>query len=151
MNLNELVICERRPFWSIRLRQLLSDSDTGVCETRSLDECQERLVQTRSCLAVLEVHDANLVAIWNWLRVQTSDSPHPNFVVVGHRGLNQFEWSLREAGALQAIFFPRKVAQLAPIMNRCRSRYESEDQSSHDQSFIANSDLDAIWSNLPWS
>ena len=89
MNLNQLIVCEARPFWTIRIRQLLDEKETQIRESRSLPQCRSMLRVTNSCLAIVEVREDNLADVWIWTHQLTSEFGHPQVAIVGERKMNR--------------------------------------------------------------
>ena len=149
MNVNELMLCERSPFWSIRVRQAIDETQTRVREVRSLQQCSTALKASNSALAVVEITEGNLAEVCTWTRKLVDDSPHPEIVVVGDRNLQEFEWLLRESGVLHAFFSPREVHRLSSILARCKDHFHLQ-EDARAAPFVSLADFDQIWSKLPW-
>ena len=132
-----VIVCERSGRIAAALRRRLP-GHVPLLENRTLDECQQALVQWPASFVVLEL---TVGAFERTLRVLESLGrrfPQACSTVVGERKLEPFEMLLREAGAIHVLFGMRHMQELSRLAGR------------HAESFGQPATLaEEIWQRLP--
>jgi DNA-binding response OmpR family regulator len=136
-----VIVCEKTGQWAVALRRLLSPAGHRVYETRSWAECWDELARSPASLLALELTPHNDEALLKRLFDLTRRFPQARAIVVGERGLERYEWAVREAGATHAVFAPRRLAAAARLIERHLA--------------LAPQPLltlrETVWRRLPWS
>jgi hypothetical protein len=135
-----LIVCERTGKWAVALRRAAGSRAVRVHETRSLEECREEIEASPASLVALEATTGNFDEILVWLAEAWRDFPRCHVVILGHRGLQQRQWLLREAGAAHVIHSPRGVDAVLRIASR------HLDESNDEEPLTRERLLD----RLPW-
>jgi hypothetical protein len=138
---SRLIVCERVGEWAAALRVELVDSGVKVWECRRLDEAWSALAESPAAFLVVEASPSNLIELpqrVSWLR---RDFPHACAAVVADRGLADYEWSIREAGAVDFVTSLRQVQPLAGLVIRHLASVPPPAQTLAEQ----------IWASLPWA
>ena len=135
----KLIVCERSGRWAVALRRELAEAGVRVWETRTLADCRDELVANPASFAVIEL-GTNLGGLLRLLVRQPRQFPAARLAVVTDRAEADYEWLLREAGAVHFLCSPRQVAVLARLA--CR---HLADVPPPQQSFA-----ERIWMSLPW-
>src|SRR5207247_1424188 len=107
--------------------------------TRSLDECQDELAAAPASLVVLELSQGNLDGLPRHLTDWNRRFPLARAIVVAERKWEPYEWLMREAGAIDFISSPRRLAPLAGVVRRHLGRLPATLSDPAEQ----------IWSSLP--
>jgi hypothetical protein len=146
-----VIVMERTGDWAVALRRHLHESTARLIETRSLDECWQRLGEWPEALVVWELTDSNLRALIAALLSLQREFPQATAVVVAERRLVAWAELIREAGAIHFVSSPRAISAIADIVSRRASRPSSVAYGR--QSLMETNDdaLAAIWAELPWS
>ena len=113
MQLARVIVCEKTGQWAVALRRLLSPAGHRVYETRSWAECWDELARSPASLLALELTPHNGEALLKRLVELAQRFPQARAIVVGERGLERYEWALREAGATHAVFASQRLAAAA--------------------------------------
>ncbi len=119
MTLAKLIVCETTNKWAVALRrQLPRESWSGICETRSLDDCWQQALASRVSVVVLEATTVNLERLAATLPQYRAGLPHTLVVVSARRQLASAEWLLRELGAMHVVFSSRAIEPLVRMIQR---------------------------------
>ena len=113
-----LVVLERTGAWAAALRRILNASPVRLLETRSLDECRQRILQYPMVVALLELTAANAASLAAMLVQMQSQAPELRAIVVANRQLAGYENLLREAGAIHFLVSSRSLGEVAEIVRR---------------------------------
>ncbi len=136
----KLIVCERRGRWAVALRRELAEAGVRVWETRTLADCRDELVANPASFAVIEL-GANVGGLLRLLARQPRQFPRARLAVVADRARADYQWLMREAGAVHFLCSPREVAVLARLA--CRHLAEAPPP----QQTLA----ERIWAGLPWA
>jgi hypothetical protein len=135
-----LIVCERLGRWAVLLREKVAEAGVRVWETRSLADCREEIALSPASLVVIELTTNNVQELLNTVSRWPRDYPLLRWVAVADRSLADFEWLLREAGAVHFVSSPRQIAPLAQLACRHLAQIPPPPQSLTER----------IWSSLPW-
>jgi hypothetical protein len=135
----KLIVCERTGRWAVALRRELADVGVRVWETRSLADCRDELVENPASFAVIEL-GRNTAGLLRLLASQSRRFPAARLAVVADRSQADFEWLMREAGAVHFLCSPRQIGLLARLACRHLAQAPAPQQSLTER----------IWSSLPW-
>ncbi|GAG23611.1 unnamed protein product, partial [marine sediment metagenome] len=113
-----LIVCERRGRWALGLRRELADTRLRVHETRSIAECWDQLAAAPSSFVVAELTGSTAEALLERLGRLRRDFPLARVAVVSDRCAADYEWLIREAGAVHFTCSPRRVGPLARLAAR---------------------------------
>ena len=113
-----LLVCERGGQWAGALRRELAPSGVEVHETRSLAECWDALAASPASFLVVELTRAGAEELLGRLARRERDFPWAEVAVVAARALAQWQWLVREAGAVHFTCSPRQLGVLAELACR---------------------------------
>jgi len=136
-----IIVCEKTGSWATALRRALSSTRHRVHETRSLAECWRELEQSRASLIAVELTMENCETLLERLLNLTRRFPSARAIAFGSRTLRPLEYLVREAGAMDVLLSPRRMADAARLIERHMA------QATGDQLPFRQS----IWNRLPWS
>jgi hypothetical protein len=137
------VICERSGAWAVGLRREAAEAgsqDLRLYETRSLADAWAVLDQSPASFLVAELTDANGDSLAERVADMERRFPHARVTVVCERSLAQYEWLVREAGAVWFAVSPR---DLKPIVALARRHLQRAPRPPRDLA-------QQVWSSLPW-
>jgi hypothetical protein len=134
-----LIVCERWGRWAVALRRELAEVGVRVWETRTLADCVAELTESPASFVVLEL-GGQVDELLQQLTRQPRDFPLARFAVVADRALVEYQWLMREAGAVQFLCSPRRVGPLAQLACRHLAQAPPPQQSLTER----------IWTGLPW-
>ena len=138
MDSARLIICENTRRWAVWIRL---STDVRAYETRTLTDCWDQVKQSPASFLVLELTPSNIESIIEFLpRVKRSCSDAQT-AVVGNPDAGRYEWLVREAGAVEAVFSPRRLKPLTRIVRR------------HFRALLVNNEqtlTERIRERLPW-
>jgi len=134
------VICERTGAWAIGLRREAAPSGLRLYETRSLADGWAVLDQSPASFLVAELTLANTEALVNRMACLERRFPHARVAVVAERSLAEYEWLLREAGA---VWFATSPRELKPIVRLAQRHVLLAPVPPRDLA-------QQVWSSLPW-
>ena len=109
-------------------------------ETRTLEDCWRLLDDSPASLLILELTKSNAGALLERLVDLTDHWLAARAVICGERHLRQYEWIFREAGAVEALFSPRRIDQAASLVERHLSLAPQEELTFRE----------SISRRLPW-
>ena len=109
-------------------------------ESRTLEDCWRLLDESPASLLILELTKANAGALLERLVDLTDHRPSARAVICGERHLRQYEWIFREAGAVEALFSPRRIDRAASLVERHLSLAPQEELTFRE----------SVWRRLPW-
>jgi hypothetical protein len=134
-----LIVCERTGRWAVALRRELAGAGVRVWETRTLADCRNELVESPASFVVVEL-GRNVAGLLGLLARQPRQFPAARMAVVADRPLADYEWLMREAGAIHFLSSPRRVGRLARLACRHLAQVPPLPQTLTER----------IWSSLPW-
>lgn len=135
------ILCEHTGAWAIALRPPLQRLGHRVYETRSLDACWDEVAASPASLVGVEVTADNLEQVLIWMcRLRTTFAA-VRIVVLGRRGLEGYQWLLREAGAAHVVFSPREVPGVVRVVQRHLGAAPDKGASERER----------VWHRLPWA
>jgi hypothetical protein len=134
-----LIVCERTGRWAVALRRELAEAGVRVWETRTLADCFQELAESPASFAVLEL-GGDFDELLCRLARRPREFPLARLAVVADRSLADYEWLMREAGAVYFLCSPRKVGPLAQLACRHLAQVPPPQQSLTER----------IWTSLPW-
>ncbi len=111
-----------------------------IDEVRSLADCRRLLTRWPSSFVVIEVSREEMAAVLGLLVRWERDFPLARAAVVAERSLAEWQWPLREAGAVWFTASPRELAAVATIARR------HLEQAPEPRLGIA----ERLWRGLPW-
>ena len=110
-----LIVVEKTSHWAVWMR---ASVDQRVYEARNLSTCWEQLQVARSSFLAVELTASNYESIIEFLQRVRRWYGDARAAVVGDRHCCKYEWLVREAGAVEAVFSPRRLKPLARIVQR---------------------------------
>lgn len=134
-----VIVCERRGLWAAGLRRHLP-REFPISETRTLADCRHQLAAAPTSLLVVELLPTGVPGTLELLGDLGRSFPLARAVAVAARGLEPYEWVLREAGAIHFTTSPRESDVLARLAVRHVARLPAERATLAAQ----------IWDSLPW-
>jgi hypothetical protein len=135
-----LIVCERTGRWAVALRRELAEAGIRVWETRTLADCWTELAESPVSLVVLEL-GGDTTGLLGRMARQGREFPQARLAVVADRSLAEYEWLMREAGAVHFACSPRQVGTLAQLACRHLAQVPPPQQSLTER----------IWASLPWA
>ncbi len=142
MTLNaRVVVCEKGNQWAVALRRALRPTGYRVVETRSLEECWQELSGRPASFVALELVSGNAEAVIRRLLDLGRRFRHAKAVVLAGRGLESYEWVMREAGAIHVLFSSRDLSAAARLVNQYMQGVSEPAVGFHE----------AVWQELPWA
>lgn len=135
-----VIVCERSGRWAADLRRELGGG-VPLRETRSLAECWEALAEAPASLLVIELARGNMDGVLARLARLGDDFPLARAAVVADRSLADYQWLLREAGAVYFTCSPRQLAPLADLTARHLAQAPAPPPLGTTEQ---------IWASLPW-
>lgn len=142
-----LIFCERsgqwaaawRIAWRRRLRGAEPRADIRVSETRSPAECLEMIESAPAAFVVLELTAADCERALDLLFEISARYRSAAAAVAAERSMKDYQWLVRELGAVHFLVSPRELPTLAGMVERfaVRSPRELEFEES-------------VWASLPW-
>lgn len=141
------ICCERsgqwaaawRIAWSRRQRGAASHADVRLAETRSAEECLEKLIAAPATFVLLELTAANCDRTLDLL-FEISTRRGVAAAVAAERSMKDYEWIVRETGAVHFLVSPRELPALADMIERFARRIPAPELELEE----------SIWANLPW-
>jgi hypothetical protein len=134
-----LIVCEKTGRWAAALRRELAGK-ARVYETRSLPDCWDELAESPASWLVLEATEANLDNLAQRLAELPEKFRFARAMVCGERPMAAWEWLLREAGAVHAVFSPRELAPAVRFALRHLALAPRPEMSLRER----------VWESLPW-
>ena len=136
-----VVVCEKGNQWAVALRRALGPTGYRVVETRSLEECWRELGRNPASFVALELVPGNAEAVIRRLLDLGRRFHHAQAVVLAERGLESYEWVLREAGAIHVLCSPRNLSAAARLVNQYMQGVSEPALGVHE----------TVWRKLPWA
>lgn len=134
-----LIVYERTGAWALALRrELPPEIRTGP--TRSLAETWEALRRAPASFLVLELAPRQAEALLGRLLRLEREYPLARAAIVADRALADYEWLMRQAGAVHFTCSPRRLGGLAGVVGRHLAAVAPPDRGA----------LAEIWAGLPW-
>lgn len=134
-----LVVCEWTGSWAVALRRELP-AKFRLWPTRSLAEAWDVLAAAPASFLVLELSLTHAEALVGRLLRLEHDWPLARAAVVAQRSLGEYEWLMRQAGAVHFACSPRRLAGLADVACRHLAAAPQPDRDP----------LAKIRASLPW-
>ncbi|MEQ8790261.1 MAG: hypothetical protein RIC55_28455 [Pirellulaceae bacterium] len=134
------IVWEQTGCWAVALRRGGLPAGCRLIETRSLDACREEVRQTPRAMVVCEATEQNLPRVLRLLVELQATSPETRAMVVGARAMQRHESLLREAGAVHAVFSPRRLSTTNAMLQRNMPAPVCTTDSLEE----------FAWSRLPW-
>jgi len=134
-----LIVCERTGQWAVALRRELNAMGVRVWETRSLADCWDELAISPASFMIVELAD-NAGPLLRRMTRLPREYPAARVAIIADRSFVQYEWLLREAGAVHFLYSPRQVGTLAEMIGRHLAQAPITQQTLTEQ----------IWTALPW-
>ena len=136
-----VIVCERSGRWAVVLRRELADAGVRVYETRTLADCWQWLHEAPASFAVVELTAAVAEGLLCRMAGFDRELPTARLAVVAERSLAEWEWLLREAGAVHFTCSPRRLGPLARVICRHLAQVPATPQTLTER----------IWAGLPWN
>ncbi len=128
METARFIVCEKSSRWanSFRRKGVLRRSDGirggTVHETRSLQHLEDAISEYPNSFVVAELRRENGEALMLQLCEIGAGFPGVVFAVVAQRGLEAWQWPLREAGAVLFVESPRNIDGILRMAKRHLAR-----------------------------
>lgn len=136
-----VIVCEKTGQWAVALRRWLAPLGHRVYETRSWAACWDELARSPASLLALELLPQNDETLLKRLVELTRCFPQARALVVGERGLERYEWAVREAGATHVVFGPQRLSAAARLIARHLALAPQPQLTLRE----------TVWRRLPWS
>jgi len=133
-------VCERSGAWAIALRREAAPLDLHLYETRSLADGWAVLEQAPASFLVAELTLANADALLARMAGLERQFPRARVAVVAERSLAEYEWLLREAGAVWFATSPRELKPMIALVQRHMQLTPLPARDLTQQ----------VWDSLPW-
>jgi ActR/RegA family two-component response regulator len=140
MHIARIIVSEKTGYWTAVLRRAMSSTGYRIHETRSTAECWRELEQNPASLVALELTPDNCESVAGCLVELSSRFHQARAIVLGPRGMEPYEWMLREAGAAHVLFSPRYADGVARLIERHMAQAPQHQPTFHD----------SIRARLPW-
>ena len=147
--LGNLIFFERSGSWAAAWRQAWERyarraagqmPEIRTIETRSPEDCLQHLREFPAAFVVLELAAEDRDRALELLLEITTRHRGAAAAVVAERTIQEYEWSLRELGAVHFIVSPRELPALCRMVERHAARAPREEL-----------ELEArAWASLPW-
>jgi hypothetical protein len=134
-----LIVCEKTGRWATALRRVVRDLPLRIVETRGLVACSQELEQNPTSLIALEFVPERLESVLRWLLELREHFRYARAVVIVRQGAREYEWVLREAGAVHVLFPPHAWEPMARLAARHVRQAPVEDADIYQ----------SIWRRLP--
>ncbi|NLX94825.1 MAG: hypothetical protein GXY83_01480 [Rhodopirellula sp.] len=138
---SRLIVCERKGTWAVALRRHPALGELRVYETRTLADAWQMLASHPSSFLVVEMTHANIDGLLELLKRVKRQYPRVRTAVVTEPPLADYQWLLREAGAVHFVFSRRATGPLALIAHRHLTQAPEPRRSITER----------IWAGLPWT
>jgi len=135
-----VIVCERTGRWAVALRRAWPGESVQIWETRSLAECWEVLAEAPGSFIVLELDAAHVDALLQRMVGLSRDFPLARVAVVADRALADWQWLLRESGAVHFTCSPRRLGPVARLARRHLGEMPSPPRTVKQE----------VWARLPW-
>jgi hypothetical protein len=135
-----LIVCEKANRWAVALRWALADDGIRVHETRNWADCCQAMQPAERVLLALEMREDNVEEVLRRLFALRQSDADIGTVILTRRALREYEWPLRELGALHVALSPRNLQPLVGLAQRFLHQAEKSPQNPHDWA----------WERLPW-
>ncbi len=136
-----LVVCERSGEWATALRRQIPSGEASLRQVRSADGAWQVFSEFPASLFVWEFVGERLNEQLTRLQALRRRFPRTQVVVVASRELIEWEWSIREAGALHVTYSIGDLDPLVRLARRHLRRVDSCDPGMRQH----------ILSELPWT
>jgi len=133
-------VCERSGAWAIALRQEAAPVGLRLYETRSLADGWAVLEQSPASFLVAELTLANADGLLARMAGLERQFPRARVAVVAERSLAEYEWLLREAGA---VWFATSPRELKPLVALAQRHLQLAPVPARDFT-------QQVWDSLPW-
>lgn len=140
MDAARFIVCEKTGQWSVAIRRAELDLGVRVCETRSLAECWEELAASPASFLALELRAGAVETVLTNLIGLDRGYPAARAAILAPRSQASYEWLLREAGAVHAVFSPRQITSVLRLAKRHLARVPAQERALREM----------IWARLPW-
>ena len=135
-----LIIAERSGFWAAALRIELQETGVRLWEAGPRPALPDLLAESPASFLILELTAGNAAWTVDALEQLEFRWPDVRAAIVAHRNLAEYEWLLREAGAMHFLTSPRRLAPLVDLACRHLAAAPTPKQTLSDR----------IWATLPW-
>jgi hypothetical protein len=144
--LMSIIVCETGGRWAAALRKELPPG-MPLVETRSLGELWQWLPRCPDAVIMLELKAERIGPVVAGLLQIARQFPRVMPIVVADRKLSAWENACREAGAVHFVTSPRRLAEVADIVQRRMNnlqKFDADDSEEHQ------SIEERILATLPW-
>jgi len=135
-----LIIAEHSGGWAAAIRIELAETGVRLWEAGARPVVSSLLAEAPASFLVLELTVKNPPRLLDVLGEMQRGWPDARAAVVADRSLAQWEWLMREAGAVHFLTSPRKLAPLVELACRHLAAAPIPQQTLPE----------SIWSSLPW-
>ncbi len=135
-----LIVCERDGHWAVALRRGLAPESGKILQARSLPQCGAELETRPASFVAVELTNENLDDLLDRLVRLQHQFPLARAAVVADRRLGEYEWLMREAGAVYFECSPRRSDIVARLAARHLAHAPVPTQSTTER----------LWAGLPW-
>ncbi len=135
-----LIIAERSGCWAAAMRVELAATGVRLWEAGSRPRLTEVLAEAPASFLVVELTAKNASWLLDALTELPRCGPDARAAVVADRSLADWEWLMREAGAVHFLTSPRKLAPLVDLACRHLAAAPAPRQTLSER----------IWTSLPW-
>ncbi len=136
-----LIIAERSGRWAAAMRTELVDTGVRLWEAGPRPDLAEVVAEAPASFLVLELTAKNAPWLLDALAHLPRRWPGVRAAIVADRSLADWEWLMREAGAVHFLTSPRKLATLVDLACRHLAAAPAPRQTFFER----------IWASLPWN
>lgn len=140
MHIARIIVSEKSGRWTAVLRQATLSASDRILQTRSMAECWRELEQSPASLVALELTPGNGESVAAFLVELSLRFHQASAIVLGQRGMEPYEWTLREAGAAHVLFSPRHADGAVRLIERHLAQAPQYRPTLRD----------SIYAGLPW-
>ena len=135
-----VIVWEETGVWAAHLRLALGDSSRSVYPCRTSEACDEALQRWPASLLAIEVTADRFETTLAWLAEQLWHRPAVRAVALAAPDLRGAAAVIRESGAIDIAFGPRRMRDIAELSRRHLARAAEPDLRLRER----------IFSRLPW-
>ncbi len=141
-----LVLCEAASRWADRVRRYAGNTPLVLIETRSLQECRERLTEHPAAIVGLELTESSLDRALAWWLALARRFPQASVIALCDHSLYDVHEFFRELGAMDVLSTELDSMRFHGLVCRYLSQASFETLNEDSPGL-----LDEIRARLPWT
>jgi len=135
-----VIVWEETGAWAAHLRLAMGESSRSIYPCRTSEACYEALQRWPASMLAIEVTADRFETTLTWLAEQLRRKPAARAVVLAEPDLQGAAAVIRESGAIDIVFGPRHMKDIAELSQRHLARAAEPDLGLRER----------ILSRLPW-